>query len=161
MLYSHLLKMASEKAGSGFTDWWVPDLNLPVAEMLPTNYVQSSAVRLEIYGRAARCRREDDLEDVEEETARRFGRLPDEARDFFAAARLRLECKRRGILRIDVGPEVVAATFLPGRLRKWRTKSLKRDEDRVIYADEATKKPFERVDGFLEILDVKSGRDKY
>jgi transcription-repair coupling factor (superfamily II helicase) len=156
ILYSHLLKKASEKAGSAFTDWWVPDLNLPVAEMLPTNYVQSSAVRLDIYGRAARCLSEVDLEDVEEETARRFGRLPDEARDFFSAARLRLECKKRGILRMDVGPEAVAATFLPGRLRKWRRKSLMRDEDRVIYADEPTKKPFERVDGFLEILDVKN-----
>jgi transcription-repair coupling factor (superfamily II helicase) len=154
VLYNHLLKMASERAGSGFTDWWVPDVNLPVAEMLPTNYLQSSAVRLEIYGRAARCRSEDDLEEVEEETARRFGRLPDEARDFFAAARLRLECKKRGILRIDVGPEAVAATFLSGRLRKWRTKSLKRDEDRVIYADGATKRAFERVDRFLKILDA-------
>jgi transcription-repair coupling factor (superfamily II helicase) len=57
---------------------------------------------------------------------------------------------------MDVGPEAVAATFLPGRLRKWRRKSLMRDEDRVIYADEPTKKPFERVDGFLEILDVKN-----
>jgi transcription-repair coupling factor (superfamily II helicase) len=122
--------------------------------MLPTNYLQSSAVRLEIYGRTARCRSEDDLEEVEEETARRFGRLPDEARDFFAAARLRLECKKRGILRIDVGPEAVAATFLSGRLRKWRTKSLKRDEDRVIYANGATKKAFKRVDRFLKILDA-------
>ena len=114
-----------------------------------------SAVRLEIYGRAARCRSEDDLDDLEEETSRRFGRLPPEARDFFAAARLRLECKRRGIVRLDVGPEAVAATFLPGRLRKWKTKSLKRDEDRIIYADEGTKDPFERVDDFLEILDAK------
>jgi transcription-repair coupling factor (superfamily II helicase) len=156
VLYSHLLKMASEKAGNAFTEWWVPDLNLPVAEMLPTDYVQSSGVRLEIYGRAAKCRSEDELEDVEEETARRFGRLPDEASEFFAAARLRLECKKRGILKIDVGPEAVAATFLPGRLRKRSTKSLKRYEDRLIYADEGTKKPFERIGRFLEILDVKS-----
>jgi transcription-repair coupling factor (superfamily II helicase) len=154
VLYSRLLKMASEKAGSRFTDWWVPDLNLPVAEMLPTNYVQSSAVRLEIYGRVARCRSGDDLNDVEEEIARRFGRLPHDAREFFAAARLRLECKRRGIVRMDAGPEAVAGTFLPGRLRKWKTKSLKRDEDRVIYADEGTKDPFERVNDFPERLDV-------
>ena len=155
VLYSHLLKMASEKAGGGFTDWWILDLNLPVAEMLPTTYVQSSAVRLEIYGRVARCRCEEDLTMSKRETARRFGRLPHEARDFFAAARLRVECKRRGILRIDVGPEAVAVTFLPGRLRKWKTKSIKRDEDRIIYADEGTKDPFERVDDFLEILDAK------
>src|SRR6516162_1067908 len=114
VLYSHLLKMASEKTDDRAADLWVPDLNLPHADMLPRNYVQSEAVRLEIYGRVARCRSEDDLEDLEEETTRRFGRLPPAACDFFAAAQLRINCKRRGIVRLDVGPEAVAATFLPG-----------------------------------------------
>ena len=132
---------------------WVPELNLPLADRLPTNYVQSEAVRLEIYGRVARCRGEDDLEDLEEETTRRFGRLPPTACDFFAAAKLRIDCKRRGIVRLDVGPEAVAATFLPGRLRKSKSKSLARDGDRVVYASNGHDKPFERVEEFLEILD--------
>jgi transcription-repair coupling factor (superfamily II helicase) len=51
------------------------------------------------------------------------------ARDFFAAARLRLDCKRRGIVRLDVGPEAVAAKFLPGRLRKSKSKMVERDGD--------------------------------
>ena len=152
VLYGHLLKLAAEKAGAGI-DLWVPDLNLPLPDLLPASYVQSEAVRLEIYGRLARCRNEDELEDLEEETARRFGKLPPEARDFFAVARLRIECKRRGIVRLDVGPEAVAAAFLPGRLRKSRSKSLERDGDRVVYAGKGQGKPFERVEEFLEILD--------
>src|SRR6478752_2517892 len=67
VLYSHLLKMASEKLDEGQAVW-VPDLNLPVADMLPETYVQSEPVRLELYARAARCTDEDDLEDLEEET---------------------------------------------------------------------------------------------
>ena len=153
MLYSHLLKRASEKGADGGADLWVPDLNLPIADMLPAGYVQSDVVRLEIYGRIARCRTEDDLEDLEDETARRFGRLPPEAREFFAAARLRLDCKRRGIIRLDVGPEAVAATFLPGRLRKSRAKSLEREGDRVVYIGNRNAKPFERISDFLELLD--------
>jgi len=153
VLYSHLLKMASEKTDDRAADLWVPDLNLPLADMLPRNYVQSEAVRLEIYGRVARCRSEDDLEDLEEETTRRFGRLPPAACDFFAAAKLRIDCKRRGIVRLDVGPEAVAATFLPGRLRKSKSKSLARDGDRVVYASKGHEKPFERVEEFMEILD--------
>jgi transcription-repair coupling factor (superfamily II helicase) len=120
--------------------------------MMPSGYVQSSAVRLEIYCSVARCRSEDDLDDVEQETMRRFGPLPAEAKDLFAAARLRLECRMRGILRMDVGPEAVAATFLPGRLPKRIGKPLKRTEDRVLYADVGTKRPFDRVHAFLEIL---------
>ena len=153
VLYSHLLTLAAEKTGDGAGDLWVPDLNLPVADMLPADYVQSEAVRLEVYGRVVRCRNEDDLEDLQEETALRFGRLPPAARDFFAAAKLRLDCKRRGIVRLDVGPEAVAATFLPGRLRKSRAKSLERDGDRVVYGGEGIENPFERVEQFLEILD--------
>ena len=152
VLYSYLLKRASEKTGGAVADWWVPELNVPVAEMMPSGYVQSSAVRLEIYCRVARCRSEDDLDDAEHETMRRFGPLPAEAEDLFAAARLRLECRMRGILRLDVGPEAVAATFLPGRFPKRIGKPLKRTEDRVLYADGGTKRPFDRVHAFLEIL---------
>jgi transcription-repair coupling factor (superfamily II helicase) len=120
---------------------------------LPEGYVQSEAMRLEIYGRAARCRSDDDLEDLEEEISRRFGKLPPVARDFFAAARLRIDCKRRGIVRLDVGPEAVAATFLPGRLRKSRAKSLQRDGDRVVYAGRGHEDTFDRVEELLELLD--------
>lgn len=132
---------------------WVPDLNLPIADMLPEGYLQSESVRLELYARTARCRSEDDLEELEEETSRRFGQLPPMARDFFAAAKLRVECKRRGIVRLDVGPEAVAATFLPGRLRKSRGRSLHREGDRVVYHGQRGDAPFERVDELFDLLD--------
>jgi transcription-repair coupling factor (superfamily II helicase) len=153
VLYSHLLKSASEKSDDKATDLWVPDLNLPVADMLPAEYAQSEAVRLEIYGRAARCGIADELDDLEEEISRRFGKLPPVARDFFAAARLRIDCKRRGIVRLDVGPDAVAATFLPGRLGKSRARSLQRDGDRVVYASKKREEPFGRVEEFFDLLD--------
>jgi transcription-repair coupling factor (superfamily II helicase) len=153
VLYSHLLKLASERADDRTTDLWVPDLNVPVAELLPSSYVQSEAVRLEIYARVARCRNEDELDDLEEETSRRFGKLPPAARDFFAAARLRIDFRRRGIVRLDVGPEAVAATFLPGRLRKSRARSLQRDGDRVVYISRSHEGPLGKVEEFLDVLD--------
>jgi transcription-repair coupling factor (superfamily II helicase) len=90
---------------------------------------------------------------LEDETARRFGKLPSAAHEFFAVARLRLDCKRRGIVRLDVGPEAVAVTFLPGRLRKSRAKSLERDGDRVVYTNNRDAKAFERINDLLELLD--------
>jgi transcription-repair coupling factor (superfamily II helicase) len=153
VLYSHLLKLAAEKTNDRTADLWVPDLNLPVADILPASYVQSQAVRLEIYARTARCRSEDELDDLEEETSRRFGRLPPPARDLFAAARLRIDCKRRGVVRLDVGPDAVAATFLPGRLRKSKTRSRQRDGDRVVYISKGREGPLRKVEEFLDILD--------
>ena len=67
---------------------------------------------------------------------------------FLAAAKLRLGCKRRGIVKIDVGPEGVAATFLPGRLRKPNSKSLERDGDRVVHASKGHEKLFDRPGDF-------------
>lgn len=157
VLYSHLLKMASEKVDDGRSVVWVPDLNLPVADMLPEGYVQSAPVRLELYARAARCASEDELDDLEEETSRRFGPLPQAARDFFSVTRLRLDCKRKGIVRLDVGESAVAATFLPGRLRKSKGKSkegpLQRDGDRVVYHSPMRDAPFDMVEELFELLD--------
>jgi transcription-repair coupling factor (superfamily II helicase) len=154
VLYSHLLKLASEKDVAGNSVLWVPDLNLAIPDMLPADYVQSEPVRLEIYGRAARCRSEEDLEDLEEETARRFGRLPPAGHDFFAMARLRLDCKRRGIVKLDVGPDAVAATFLPGRMPKAKSRSLERKDDRVLYAADRQLPPLMRVEAFFAIMDA-------
>jgi transcription-repair coupling factor (superfamily II helicase) len=56
-------------------------------------------------------------------------------------------------MRLDVGPEAVAATFLPGRLRKSKAKRLERDGDRVVYVCNGSAKPFERISDFLDLLD--------
>ncbi len=154
VLYSHLLKMASEKADDEMAALWVPDLNLPVLDLLPASYVQSESVRLEIYARAARCLHEDELDDLEDETSRRFGKLPQAARDFFGLARLRIACRQRGIFRLDVGPEALAATFLPGRLRKAKARSLQSDGDRIVYPNKGgTEGPLARGEEFLDLLD--------
>ncbi|UFZ08504.1 DEAD/DEAH box helicase [Bradyrhizobium ontarionense] len=152
-LYGHLLNLALEGDRAGMSAFWVPELNLPIPELLPSSYVQSEAVRLEIYVRAARCRGEDELEELEDETLRRFGKLPPSAVDFFAVARLRISCKERGIIRLDVGPEAIAATLLAGRLRKSCSRLLQRDGDRVIYPSKSEEHPLKRVEELFDLLD--------
>jgi transcription-repair coupling factor (superfamily II helicase) len=57
------------------------------AELLPSDYVQSEGVRLEIYARAPRCRSDEELEDLENETHCRFDKLTPAATNFFAVAK--------------------------------------------------------------------------
>jgi transcription-repair coupling factor (superfamily II helicase) len=152
-LSSQLLKLAVEKDHAGMAGLWIPELNLPVPEHLPSSYVQSEAVRLEIYARAARCQNDEDLEELEDETLRRLGKLPPAAQEFFAIARLRMNCRERGIIRLDVGPEAIAAMLLAGRLRKTKSKLLQRDGDRVIYASRSSAPPLQRVEEFFDLLD--------
>nr|WP_316225043.1 DEAD/DEAH box helicase [Bradyrhizobium sp. SZCCHNR1082] len=152
-LYGHLLTLALDGDRDGMGALWVPELNLPIAELLPSVYVQSEAVRLEIYVRAARCRSYDELEELEDETLRRFGKLPPAATNFFAVARLRVSCRERGIMRLDVGPEAIAATMLGGRLRKSYSRLLQRDGNRVIYVGRSSEDALRRVEQFLDLLD--------
>nr|WP_316190853.1 DEAD/DEAH box helicase [Bradyrhizobium sp. SZCCHNS2096] len=152
-LYGHLLTLALDGDRDGMGALWVPELNLPIAELLPSVYVQSEAVRLEIYARAARCRSYDELEELEDETLRRFGKLPPAATNFFAVARLRVSCRERGIMRLDVGPEAIAATMLGGRLRKSYSRLLQRDGNRVIYVGRSSEDALRRVEQFLDLLD--------
>jgi transcription-repair coupling factor (superfamily II helicase) len=79
------------------------------------------------------------------------GKLPPSACDFFAAARLRIDCRRRGNVRLDVGSEAVAATLLP--LRKSRGRSLQRDGDRLVYVSKGREGPLRKVEEFLDLLD--------
>ncbi|MGJ4940669.1 DEAD/DEAH box helicase [Bradyrhizobium sp. HKCCYLS1011] len=152
-LYGHLLTLALEGDRDGMCALWVPELNLPIAELLPSDYVQSEAVRLEIYARAARCRSDEELEELEDETLRRFGKLPPAASNFFAVAKLRVSCRERGIMRLDVGPEAIAATMLAGKLRKSYSRLLQRDGNRVIYAGRSSDHALRRVEQFLDLLD--------
>jgi hypothetical protein len=122
VLYSHLLKQASEKTDDRAADRWISDLNLPIAEMLPTSYVQSNNMRLEIYGRVARCRSEDDLDDLEEETGAALRPATGRSTRFLRGGEAEARLQAAGIVRLDAGPEAIAATFLPGRLRKVKSK---------------------------------------
>ncbi|CCE04857.1 putative transcription repair coupling factor [Bradyrhizobium sp. STM 3843] len=152
-LYGHLLTLALEGDRDGMCALWVPELNLPIAQLLPSDYVQSEAVRLEIYARAARCRSDEELEELEDETHRRFGKLPPAANNFFAVAKLRVNCRERGIMRLDVGPEAIAATMLAGKLRKSYSRSLQRDGNRIIFAGRSSEHALRRVEQFLDLLD--------
>lgn len=152
-LYGHLLTLTLEGDRDGMSALWIPELNLPIAELLPSNYVQSEAVRLEIYARASRCRTDDELEELEDETQRRFGMLPPPASNFFAIAKLRMICRERGIMRLDVGPDAIAAMLLPGRIRRSCSQLLQRDGNRIIYPGRSSEPVLQQIEQFSDLLD--------
>jgi transcription-repair coupling factor (superfamily II helicase) len=141
------------RPAAGAAGLWVPDLNVPVADMLPADYVSRNLFGLRFMAGSSGVGTKTIWKIWEEETALRFGKLAAGGAGFLRNGKLRLDCKRRGIVRLDVGPEAVAATFLPGRLRNFRYKSLERDGDRLIYTSNGLARPFEQVERFLEILD--------
>jgi len=118
-LYSELLDRTVEALKAGIE----PDLDEPVdlsaevdlhvSAMIPDHYLPDVHQRLVLYKRIAQARHEKDLHDLQVEMIDRFGLLPDEVRNLFSAAALRLKARALGISRLEVGPAGGRVEFLP------------------------------------------------
>jgi transcription-repair coupling factor (superfamily II helicase) len=75
-------------------------IELAVEAHLPTDYVESERLRLEMYKRLAEVRSEADVKAVEAELADRYGPLPTEVANLLAVARFRLLARSAGLTEI-------------------------------------------------------------
>jgi transcription-repair coupling factor (superfamily II helicase) len=114
-LYQHLLDRALHAArGEAVQEDWMPVLAIGVPAGLPKDYVEEEALRVELHARLAAILRRGDavaLGDFAEEIADRFGPPPEPAANLLTLARLRVQCRRLGIAKLEVGPSAAAATF--------------------------------------------------
>ena len=76
-------------------------VDLPVEASIPVDYIDSDKLRLEAYRKLASARTEDDLADLREELADRYGPPPHEFEDLFAIARVRARARDLGIEEIS------------------------------------------------------------
>ena len=75
-------------------------IELPIDAHLPTDYVESERLRLEMYKRLAEVRTEADVKAVEAELHDRYGPPPDEVGNLLAVARFRLLARSAGLTEI-------------------------------------------------------------
>ncbi len=72
-------------------------IELPVEAHLPSDYVESERLRLEMYKRLAQVKTPDDITAVRDELVDRYGPPPAPVQALLAVAAFRLEAARRGI----------------------------------------------------------------
>ncbi len=60
-------------------------------------------------------------------------------------------CSERGIMRLDAGPDAIAATLLPGRTRRSCSALLQRDGNRIIHVGRSNKPVLQRVEQFVDL----------
>ena len=89
------------------------EINLNLPALLPDSYCGDIHERLVLYKRLANCDSAEELDGLKEELIDRFGLLPEAGEALLAVHRLRLETKRFGIARLDVGPEASSIQFIP------------------------------------------------
>ncbi len=75
-------------------------IELPVEAHLPTDYIESERLRLEMYKRIAEVRTEADLGAVAAELADRYGDMPEAVSALLAVARFRLLARELGVTEV-------------------------------------------------------------
>ena len=109
-LYSDLLNRAVEALKAGTE----PDLDEPLAmigevdlhvtAMIPPDYLPDVHQRLVLYKRISQANSDEALHQLKVEMIDRFGLLPQELKNLFTIAELRLKARALGMRRLEVGP---------------------------------------------------------
>lgn len=117
-LYQHMLEEAVAKIRSGESeglfqddDQWAPQINLGVPVLIPEDYVPDLDVRLGLYRRLSSLTTKVELEGFAAEMIDRFGKLPREVNTLLLVVRIKAECKKAGIAKLDGGPKGVTVQF--------------------------------------------------
>ncbi|MFH1276776.1 MAG: transcription-repair coupling factor [Candidatus Eisenbacteria bacterium] len=83
---------------------------------LPDGYVGDPDLKIVLYRRLAETRNPEDVDRMREETADRFGRLPEEAERLFALREMKLRGEGAGAESVRLGARVVRVRFPEGRV---------------------------------------------
>lgn len=117
-LYQSMLEeaIAKIKAGemeglSDSDDQWAPTINLGVSVLIPESYVPDLDVRLGLYRRLSGLQSQVELEGFAAELIDRFGKLPKEVNTLLLVVRIKGECKKAGIAKLDAGPKGATIQF--------------------------------------------------
>ena len=117
-LYQSMLEEAIAKIKAGeleglseADDQWAPVINLGVPVLIPESYVPDLDVRLGLYRRLSGLQSKVELEGFAAELIDRFGKLPKEVNTLLLVVRIKGECKKAGIARLDAGPRGATIQF--------------------------------------------------
>jgi transcription-repair coupling factor (superfamily II helicase) len=116
-LYQQMLEEAISRIRSGdlqgLTDdgEWSPAINLGVPVLIPEEFVPDLDVRLGLYRRLSNLTTKVELVGFAAELIDRFGTLPREVNTLMLVVRIKAECKRAGIAKLDAGPKGATVMF--------------------------------------------------
>ena len=117
-LYRSMLEDVIAKIRSGESeevtdadDQWSPQIRLGVPVLIPESYVRDLDVRLGLYRRLSGLSSKVEIEGFAAELIDRFGKLPKEVNALLLVVRIKSECRKAGVARIDTGPKGATVQF--------------------------------------------------
>ena len=136
-------------------------MRLPIPALLPDAYVAAVSQRLVICKRLARYRDDAEVDRIRDELLDRYGPLPAQAENLLQVIRLKILCRRLGVLAIDAarGEIVLTASETskidPQRLINLLTQAkggLRVTPDHKIYARAPQAEPHELFESARRLL---------
>lgn len=118
-LYQQMLEDAVSAARAGgifdkktVTDHeWSPTLNLGMSVLIPEKYIEDLGIRMSLYRRLGELTSDEDIDSFAAELVDRFGDMPDEVTNLLEIVRIKMYCKRAGIVQFDAGPKGAIIRF--------------------------------------------------
>ena len=118
-LYQQMLEdaVSASRAGGAFdkksvTDHeWSPTLNLGMSVLIPEKYITDLGIRMSLYRRLGDLTSDEDIDSFAAEMVDRFGTMPEEVENLLEIVRIKMYCKRAGVLQLDAGPKGAIIRF--------------------------------------------------
>ena len=92
--------------------------------LIPSNYIPSDILRLNLYQRITRARRDEALPALKEELRDRFGPVPEEVQNLLAMAKLRILAADIGIEKLRIRKGILTAYFSVSVFQEEKNKEL-------------------------------------
>jgi transcription-repair coupling factor (superfamily II helicase) len=90
---------------------WSPQINVEAPILIPDDYVPDLDLRMGLYRRINELDGKDSVEAFAAEMIDRFGPLPDPTQNLLTLIEVKLNCRKAGIAKIDIGPRGALVTF--------------------------------------------------
>ena len=101
--YLRMLKSAVEELKSGGTieeEVENVEILLPIEALLPTFYIPDSGEKISVYQKLASSEEESTLAEFESDLHDEYGEAPKQVQNLFAVLRLKIACRRAGVIRV-------------------------------------------------------------
>ena len=114
-LYTRMIKKASEFIKSGEMDFQSldesPEININVNCFIPEDYLPDINVRLLMYNKIALAETNEELKNIQIEMINRFGLLPNEIKNFFLQAELKIAAENFSIKKINFNKNKISISY--------------------------------------------------
>lgn len=114
-LYQQMLEEAviemKDGAGAISLRSWSPSISVPIAVLIPEDYVRDLNLRLTLYRRLAEIESEEERDGFAAELSDRFGKLPLEVLQLIEVQGIKALCKKAGIEKLAITPNGAILTF--------------------------------------------------